>query len=120
MREPEVPLDAEPLFVGITRPAMKWGVTYVALLAEMVVTMEVFILSAHPLTLLLALPLHGLCALLCAREARFFELALLSARLRVPALVQSWGCWRGVSYSPLVLDVADRRGRRRNMSVVTI
>jgi type IV secretion system protein VirB3 len=108
-------LEADPLFVAITRPPMKWGVTYLALLAEMVVTMEIFILSTNPLTLLLAIPLHGVCALLCARDARFFELAAFSVRLRAPALAQNGRYWCGVSYSPLVLDLPDPCGRRRRI-----
>ena len=70
-------VTADPLFVGATRPPMRWGVTYAALLMNMVFTMEVFLLTKNLLTLLLAIPIHGVCALLCARDARFFDLALL-------------------------------------------
>ena len=54
---------------------MRWGVTYSALLVNGVFTMEVFLLTKNLLTLALALPIHGVCALLCARDARFFDLA---------------------------------------------
>ena len=54
----------DPLFVGATRPPMRWGVTYAALLMNMVFTMEVFLLTKNLLTLLLAIPIHGVCALL--------------------------------------------------------
>jgi type IV secretion system protein VirB3 len=67
-------LIADPLFVGATRPPMRWGVTYAALLFNMVITMEVFLVTRNLLTLLLCVPIHGLCALLCARDARFFAL----------------------------------------------
>ena len=70
-------LTADPLFVGATRPPMRWGVTYSALLVNGVFTMEVFLLTKNLLTLALALPVHGICALLCARDARFFDLLLL-------------------------------------------
>ena len=66
---------------------MRWGVTYSALLVNGVFTMEVFLLTKNLLTLALALPIHGICALLCARDARFFDLALLWARTRIPALL---------------------------------
>ncbi len=79
-------LLADPLFVGATRPPMRWGVTYSALLFNMVFTMEVFLLTKNLLTLLLCLPIHGVCMLLCARDARFFDLVLLWARTRLPAL----------------------------------
>ena len=77
MEERNAGLIADPLFVGATRAPMRWGVTYVALLGNMVITMEIFLATKNLLTLLLALPIHGLCALLCARDPRFFDLALL-------------------------------------------
>ncbi len=106
-------LTADPLFVGATRPPMRWGVTYSALLLNMVFTLELFLLGKNLLTLLLALPIHGVCMLLCARDARIFDLALLWARTRLPAWFGNWRIWRASSYSPLRLDLPDRRGRRR-------
>ena len=92
---------------------MRWGVTYSALLMNAVVTMEIFLLTRNLLTLLLAAPIHGVCALLCARDPRFFDLALLWGRTRIPALLANVRHWRSSSYSPLLLDLPDRRGRRR-------
>jgi len=106
-------LAADPLFVGATRPPMRWGVTYSALLVNGVVTMEIFLLTKNLLALLLAAPIHGVCALLCARDARFFDLALLWGRTRIPALLANARFWRSSSYSPLTLDLPDGRGRRR-------
>src|SRR5580658_2028975 len=106
-------LTADPLFVGATRPPMRWGVTYSALLVNGVVTMEIFLLTKNLLTLLLAAPIHGVCALLCARDARFFDLALLWTRTRIPALLANARFWRSSSYSPLSLDLPDVSGRRR-------
>ena len=106
-------LTAEVLFVGATRPAMRWGVTYSALLANLVVTLEAFLVTKNLLTLLLAVPIHGVCALLCARDARFFDLVLLWGRTRIPALLGNARFWRASAYSPLALDPPDGRGRRR-------
>src|SRR6202171_3168766 len=97
-------LMADPLFVGATRPPMRWGVTYSALLVNGVVTMEIFLLTKNLLTLLLAAPIHGVCALLCARDARFFDLALLWGRTRLPSLAGNFRLWKASSYSPLALD----------------
>jgi type IV secretion system protein VirB3 len=105
-------LIADPLFVGATRPSMRWGVTYSALLFNMVFTMEAFLLTKNLLVLLLCLPIHGVCVLLCARDARFFDLILLWARTRLPALMGNLRLWRSSSYSPLVLDLPDRSGLR--------
>jgi len=59
-------LTADVLFVGVTRPPMRWGVTFSALLFNLVFTMEVFLLTKNLLTLLIAIPIHG-SARSCAR-----------------------------------------------------
>ena len=112
-------LIADPLFVGATRPPMRWGVTYSALLFNMVFTMEAFLLTKNLLTLLLAAPIHGLCLLLCARDPRFFDLVLLWGRTRMPSLLRNGRLWRASSYSPLSLSVPDPDGRR-NGSIVEL
>jgi type IV secretion system protein VirB3 len=105
-------LTADPLFLGATRPPMRWGVTYSALLFNLVFTMEVFLLTKNLLLLLLAAPIHGICVLLCARDARFFDLVLLWGRTRLPALLANLRVWKASSYSPLVIDLPSRCGRR--------
>jgi type IV secretion system protein VirB3 len=105
-------LTADPLFVGATRPPMRWGVTYSALLFNMVLTMEVFLLTKNLLTLLLCIPVHAICMSLCARDARFFDLVLLWTRLRLPAMFANLKFWRASSYSPLSLNLPNN-GRRR-------
>ena len=106
-------VTADPLFVGATRPPMRWGVTYSALLFNMVFTLEVFLLTKNLLTLLISLPIHGVCMLLCARDARFFDLVLLWGRTRLPAFLTTLRFWTASSYSPLLIDLPDSRGRRR-------
>src|SRR5229473_1026137 len=113
MHDPNPGLIADPLFVGATRPPMRWGVTYSALLFNMVFTMEAFLLTKNLLALLLCAPIHGVCMLLCARDARFFDLVLLWARTRLPALFANLRVWKASSYSPLALDLPNTRGRRR-------
>ena len=106
-------LTLDALFVGATRPPMRWGVTYAAMLFNLVFTMEIFLLSKNLLTLLLAAPIHGVCALLCGRDARYFDLILLWGRTRIPALLANARLWRSSSYSALLLAPPDIRGRRR-------
>jgi type IV secretion system protein VirB3 len=106
-------LTEDPLFVGATRPPMRWGVTYSALLFNMVFTMEAFLLTKNLLMLLLCAPIHGICMLLCARDARFFDLVMLCARTKLPAFFANWRLWKASSYSPLATDLPDRTGRRR-------
>ena len=111
-------LTADPLFVGATRPPMRWGVTYTALLLNLVFTMEIFLLTRNLLTLLLCAPIHGLCALLCARDARYFDLLLLWGRTRLPSAYGNLRLWGASSYSPLALDLPDVRGLRRGCTVM--
>jgi type IV secretion system protein VirB3 len=120
MSEHNAGLTADPLFVGITRPPMRWGVAYEALLLNLVVTMELFVMTKNLLTLLIAIPIHGVCALLCARDARFFHLMLLWTRTRLPAYLGTARLWRAASYSPLVLDLPDSDGRRRATVTVRV
>ena len=113
-------LTADILFVGATRPPMRWGVTYAALLANLVFTMEAFLLTRNLLTLLVCVPVHGVCALLCARDPRFFDLALLWGRTRLSALLANLWVWRASSYSPLVLHLSGSRSQEQANGVNVI
>lgn len=106
-------LVRDPLFVGATRPPMRWGVTYSALLCNLVFTLEAFLVTRNLLALLVALPIHGACVLLCGRDPRYFDLLLLWGRTRLPALLANGRWWRASSYGPLALDPPRSYGRRR-------
>ncbi len=71
------------------------------------------LLTKNLLILLLAAPIHGVCMLLCARDARFFDLTLLWGRTRLPAFLTNLRFWKASSYSPLVVDLPDVKGHRR-------
>lgn len=111
-------LSADLLFVAATRPPTRWGVPYLAIMFNMVVTMEVFLIVKNPLILLAALPVHGLCMGVCARDARIFELAALWAQTRMPGVMGNLLVWRGNTYSPLALDLPRLNGRRRRQPTV--
>jgi type IV secretion system protein VirB3 len=106
-------VTADPLFVAVTRPPMRFGVTYTALLMNAAITMEVFLVTKNLLVLLLLLPVHGVCMLLCARDARYFDLLLMWMRTRLLGYFTTLRHWKGASYSPLTVDLPDLRGRRR-------
>jgi type IV secretion system protein VirB3 len=106
-------VTADALFVGMTRPAMAFGVTYSALLVNAVVTVELFLLTRNLLWLLACLPVHGLFWLLCLSEPRFFDLALLWGKTRGPGLLGNGRLWRAQGYSALPLDLPGTAGRRR-------
>jgi type IV secretion system protein VirB3 len=113
-------LTVDPLFVAVTRPPMRWGVTFSALLFNLVFTMEVFLLTRNLLTLLLVIPIHGICALLCLRDPRIFDLIVLWGRTRLPAYAGTYWYWRASSYGALSLDLPNRRGLRRGHPVIRL
>lgn len=119
MRHRNAGLIADPLFIGATRPSMLWGVTYSAVMLNAMCIMELFLLTKNLLILLIAVPIHGVCMLLCARDARFFDLVLLWGRTRLPAFLGNLRFWKASSFSPLIVDLPDARGFRRR-GVATI
>jgi type IV secretion system protein VirB3 len=105
---------ADPLFIGMTRPSMVWGVTYSAMMFNILVTTESFIVTKNLAWLLAFAPIHGMLYLVCLYEPRFFDLLQLWGRTRLPALLAgNLRLWRANSYSPLALDMPDWRGHRR-------
>jgi type IV secretion system protein VirB3 len=107
-------LISDPLFIGATRPSMVWGVTYSAVMLNAMCIMELFLLTKNLLILLLAAPIHGVCMLLCARDARYFDLVLLWGRTRLPAFLATLRFWKASSYSPLLIDLPEGDGHRRH------
>jgi len=107
---------ADALFVGITRPAMAWGVPYSALLINGVLTVETFLITRNMLTLLLCIPIHGVFWLTCLSEPRFLELWMWSAQSVIRHGLGNLSYWGVPSYGPLRTD---RRGRRRSIPRVT-
>jgi type IV secretion system protein VirB3 len=114
-------LHADPLFVGMTRPPMLFGVTYAAMIVNLVATAEAFIVTKDLAWLLAFVPIHGLLWLVCLYEPRFFDLLQLWGRTRGMAwLGGNVRHWRASSYSPLALDPPDRHGRRRALPGHTV
>jgi type IV secretion system protein VirB3 len=111
-------LVVDPLFVGVTRPAMAWGVTYSALLVNGLVTIEIFLFTKNLLWLLMALPIHGVLWLVCLAEPRFFDLFLAWGQTRGRGLLANARYWKANSYSPLRLDLPTVSGARRGFSMV--
>lgn len=91
-------LEQDPLFVALTRPQMFAGVTYSYFIVNVVLATELFLIFRTPWVLLAALFVHGVGALLCVREPRFFDLWLTRVR-RCPR-VRNHAIWRCNSYRP--------------------
>ena len=71
-------LKADPLYQGLTRPAMLAGVTYNYFLINMMVSMVTFINTNNVLALLVAAPIiHLIGYYICLKEPRFLELIIM-------------------------------------------
>ena len=95
-------VTADPLFSGMTRPALALGVPYAALLVNAFVTMELFLMTRNLLCLLICLPLHGLAWLACLAEPRFFELLAVWGLIRARGGHPGRRAWAARSYGCLL------------------
>ena len=91
-------MSSDPLFVGMTRPAMLLGVTYAGLIINMMVVVPGFVMLGSFWPLLLAIPIHVLQWALCRWEPRFFDLLLVW--LRTKANAKDRYIWKGSTYRP--------------------
>lgn len=71
-------LQTDPLFQGLTRPAMLFGVSYLYFVINFLLTMIVYINTTSFVMLLLVAPaIHGVGYLICLREPKAVEIALV-------------------------------------------
>ena len=71
--------DADPVFLGLTRPAMFMGVTHSFFVINLIVCLIGFLAAHSWLALSLAIPIHSLGYLACLHEPRIFDLAYTRA-----------------------------------------
>jgi type IV secretion system protein VirB3 len=106
-----VALTSDPLFVALTRPAMALGVPYVAVLANLLATLELFLVTKDLLWLLTIVPLHALTFIVCLAEPRFFDLLQVWAVTRLNARAGGRSRWGTRSYGALPLRTSRSRPR---------
>ncbi|MBK6598548.1 MAG: VirB3 family type IV secretion system protein [Proteobacteria bacterium] len=99
---------------------MRFGVTMRRCCSTRLSRWRYFSSTKNLLVLLLIVPVHGICMLLCVRDARYFDLLVMWAKTRMLAYFCSLRFWKGASYSPLLLDLPDRRGRRKAQATVRL
>jgi len=75
----EIVNDVDPLFLGLTRPAMFWGVTHSFFVINLLISLIGFLAAHSWLALLLAVPIHSLGYLACLRDPHVFDLAFVKA-----------------------------------------
>lgn len=69
-------LVSDPLFVGLTRPAMIFGVSIKFAALNMIISISLFIQSNSIMNLLVAFVIHMIGYVICFKERRFIELLL--------------------------------------------
>jgi type IV secretion system protein VirB3 len=89
---------ADPLFLGMTRPALAWGVPFGAVVANAMVTTIAFLATSDLRMLGVFVPVHALAYLVCLRDPRIFELLRVRA-MKTPPLPNA-RFWRCQSYMP--------------------
>lgn len=74
-------LNADPLFLGLARPAMIMGVNYLFVVLNFAVSLITFINTTNFIVLLVLLPgIHLIAYIICLKEPRALELFMLKAR----------------------------------------
>lgn len=66
-----------PLFVGLTRPVMLFGVTYEAVVMAFLAAFFLFLVSNNVFLFLLYVPVHFGFYLICLRDPRCFRLLFI-------------------------------------------
>lgn len=89
----------DPLFLGLTRPAMFLGVTQSFFVINGMVAVVLFLAFNSFIPLLILFPLlHGLGVLACRLDPRIFDLWFVYARHATRC--RNKGFWRANSYEP--------------------
>lgn len=88
----------DPLFVGLTRPTMVWGVQFEAFVLNFMLTTIVFLAIGNPLYMLIGFPVHGIAYAISLNEPRAFSLFFLW--LIAKSKCRNRGYWKVNSYSP--------------------
>ncbi|GMO62286.1 MAG: type IV secretion system protein VirB3 [Rickettsiales bacterium] len=71
-------IGSDPLFLGLTRPSMILGVTYVFAGMELLSSMALFVMTSNFVYLLVMLPtLHGIAYFICLKEPLMLEMVIM-------------------------------------------
>lgn len=89
-------LDRDVVFLALTRPQTFGGVTYGVVIANVVITTELFLLFKSPWVFAGAVVFHVAGWLASLREPRVFDIWFVKSS-RCPR-VKTWSTWRCNSY----------------------
>lgn len=104
-------IDLDALYVGPTRPTTIAGVTWPAVVLNIIVTIETFVWTHNLLWLLIFVPIHGLCYLICLNDPRTFELLALWGQTKGQAVFNNLRYWHAATASPLEIQVSKQPSR---------
>jgi type IV secretion system protein VirB3 len=99
MENSTIEMHTDPLFVGLTRPAMMWGIPYMAFVIEFLLTTLIFLAVGNPLYLTLAAPIHGVLFLISANDPGVFGSIFIW--MKTIGRCRNARFWGAASFSPL-------------------
>ena len=91
-------LASDPVFGALTRPQMMGGVTYGFAVFNLIVTLELFLVTRSFLVFAVSAALHAAGCLACLHDPRFFD--IWGVRLRHCPRVRNYWFWRVNAYRP--------------------
>jgi type IV secretion system protein VirB3 len=109
-------IDLDALYVGPTRPTTIAGVTWPAVVLNIIVTIETFVFTHNLLWLLIFVPIHGICYLICLHDPRTFELLALWGQTKGQSVFNNRWYWGAATCSALEIQTRkkpSRASRRR-------
>jgi type IV secretion system protein VirB3 len=100
----------DPLFVAVTRPAMKWGVTLEGIVIAGFFSAIGMIATNNPFFLLLYIPLHLVMFGLCLKDPRIFRLLLIWSKTKAKSV--GWKYW-GISTATPLINTKPKKYKKR-------
>jgi type IV secretion system protein VirB3 len=104
------PLRSDPVFLGLTRPAMALGITFGAFLILTIASIFSFLLTKNFVApILLFVPGYAICFRLCQRDPQIFRMLGVFQGLKVRFFETSArrdAYWGGKSYAPQQIQLS--------------
>jgi len=90
-------VHADPVYLGLTRPATVVGVPYTYLLMSIVLVTVAVMITRNPMSILIFAPIYGLGRLVCFFDDRQFQ--IIGSWIMLRAKCPNGWFWGGNHYS---------------------
>lgn len=100
----------DPLFIGCTRPAMIWGISYEAFVVCLISSSMIFLAIGNPFYMLIYVPMHAICYGVCLRDPRAFR--LLALWIITKGASNSRNYWGNVSSTTPFYNTRTEKGKK--------